>query len=133
MKAKINWIKDYHLEGETDSGQKVIMDSGKDAIAASPAQLLLQALAGCTMMDIILILNKSRKIIEKFWVEAEAEEANDYPKVFTKIHLTYNIKGKDLQAKEVERARDLSEKKYCRVHAMLEGKVKLTSSYNLIN
>lgn len=133
MKAKINWVKDNHLEGETDTGQKVIMDSGESAIAAHPAQLLLHALAGCTMMDMILILTKSRKTIEKFWVEVDAEEAKVHPKVFTKIHLTYNIKGKDLQPKEVERAIDLSEKKYCRVHAMLEGKVKLTSSYKLIN
>src|SRR5205085_3308097 len=93
MKAKVNWIKGYHLEGETDNGQKVIMDTGENAIAAHPAQLVLHALAGCTMMDIILILTKSRKKIEKFWVDVDAEEAKVHPKVFTKIHLKYNITG----------------------------------------
>jgi len=132
MKAKINWIKDYLLEGETNNGKKVIMDHGVNTTAASPAQLVLQALAGCTMMDIVLILSKSRKQIEKFWVDVDAEEAKDFPKVFTTIHLRYNIKGKELSAREVERSIELSEKKYCRVHAMLEGKVKITSSYNLI-
>src|SRR5437773_1029854 len=132
MKAKINWIKDYQMEGETDNGQQVIMDTGKNAVGPSPAQLVLQALAGCTMMDIVLILTKSRKHIEKFWVDVDAEEAKDYPKVFTKIHLLYNIKGVGLTGKEVERAIELSEKKYCRVHAMLEGSVKITSSCRII-
>ena len=132
MKAKVNWIKDYKLEGETDNGQKVFMDTGENAVAASPAQLLLQALAGCTMMDIVLILSKSRKRIEEFWVDVDAEEAKVHPKVFTKIHLRYNIRGKNFSAREVERAIVLSEKKYCRVHAMLEGKVKIITSYNLI-
>jgi len=132
MKAKVNWIKDYQLKGETDSGQKVLMGTGENAIAASPAQLVLQALAGCSMMDCVLILTKSRKHIEKFWVDVDAEEAEEYPKIFTKIHLRYNIKGKDLSGKDVERAINLSEKKYCRVHAMLEGKVNITSSYNLV-
>ena len=132
MKAKVNWIKNYLLEGETNNGKKVIMDHGNNTSGASPAQLILQALAGCTMMDCILIFGKTRKHLEKFWVDIEAEEAEDYPKVFTKIHLTYNIIGKDFTEKEIERAIDLSEKKYCRVHAMLEGKVKITSSYKLI-
>ena len=133
MKAKVNWIKDYLLEGETNNGKKVFMDHGDNTTAASPAQLVLQALAGCTMMDCVLILTKSRKHIEKFWIDVDAEEAEDYPKAFTKIHLTYNIKGKDLSDKEVERAITLSEQKYCRIHAMLEGKVNITSSYKLEN
>ena len=109
MKAKVNWIKDYHLEGETDTGQKVIMDLGPNAIAAHPAQLVLHALAGCTMMDIVLILTKSRKKLEKFWVDVEAEEAKEHPKVFTKIHLVYNIKG-NFSSKEIERAIEFQKK-----------------------
>jgi len=131
MKAKVSWIENMELKGETDNGKIVMMDTGKNAIAASPAQLVLQALAGCTMMDIVLILTKSRKKIEKFWVDAEADEAETYPKIFTKIHLTYNITAKEVSPAEAERAIQLSEKKYCRVHAMLEGKVNLTSSLKL--
>jgi putative redox protein len=132
MKATVNWIENYKLEGETNNGKQVFMDSGENAEAASPAQLVLQALAGCTMMDIILILTKSRKKIDKFWIDVDANEAETYPKVFTNIHLTYNISGRELTLQEVERAVKLSEEKYCRVHAMLEDKVKITSSLNLI-
>lgn len=130
-KATVNWIEGYKLEGLTDNGKTVIMDTGENAAAASPAQLLLQSLAGCTMMDCVLIIAKSRKKLEKFWVDVEADEAETHPKIYTKIHLTYNFIGKDLDAPTVERAIKLSEETYCRVHAMLNSKAKITSSYNL--
>jgi putative redox protein len=129
--AEVNWIDNYKLEGHTGSGKTVIMDTGENAVAASPAELLLQALTGCTMMDCYLIITKSRKQLEKFWVNVEAYEAETEPRVYKKIHLTYNFISTDLDSATVERAIKLSEEKYCRVHAMLKGNVEMSSSYNL--
>ncbi len=129
--ARVKWLEGYKLEGKTDNGNTVLMDSGENASAASPAQLLLQSLAGCTMMDCILIIGKSRKKIEKFSVDVTAEEAEVHPKVFTKMHITYNFTGSELDAVTIERAIKLSEEKYCRVHAMLSKSTVITSSYNL--
>lgn len=129
--ARVDWIEGYKLEGKTDNGNTVLMDSGENASAASPAQLLLQSLAGCTMMDCVLIIGKARKKIEKFWVDITAEEAEGHPKVFTKMHVTYNFTGSELDAATIERAINLSEEKYCRVHAMLSKSSVITSSYNL--
>jgi len=131
MKARVNWIEDFKLEGLTENLKTVNMDTGANAIAASPAQLILQALAGCTMMDCVLIISKSRKKLEKFWIDVEAEEAETHPRIFTKIHLTYNFTGTELDRDVIERAIKLSEEKYCRVHAMLNKSAVLTSSYNL--
>jgi putative redox protein len=131
--ARVDWIENMKFEGHTDSGQTVMMDTGENASAASPAELILQALAGCTMMDCVIIITKSRKTITKFWVDVEADEAEEVPKVFKSIHLTYNFTGPDLNATLVERAIKLSEEKYCRVHAMLEKSVVITSSYNINN
>lgn len=130
-RAKVNWIREFQLEGHTDSNKTVMMDTGKNAAAASPAELILQAAAGCTMMDCYLIISKARKTISKFWVDVEAEEMETEPRVFTKIHLTYNFEGPDLTEALVERAIKLSEEKYCRVHAMLHKSVEMTSSYNI--
>jgi len=129
--AIVKWIDYYKLEGHTDNNQVVYMDSGEKATAASPAQLLLQSLAGCTMLDCVLIISKARKKLEKFWVDLEAEEAENHPRVFTNIRLTYNFIGSDLDETTVERAIKLSEEKYCRVHAMLHNSANITSSYNL--
>jgi putative redox protein len=132
--ARIDWLGEgFRLEGSTDNGKIVVMDSGEGAAAASPAQLLLQALAGCTMMDVVLILTKSRKKPDKFWVELQAEEAETHPKVFTAIHLTYHFKGALLDNASVERAVKLSEENYCRIHAMLKYSTKLSSSYIIHN
>jgi putative redox protein len=129
--AKATWIEGFKIEGLTDNGKTIIMDSGTEAIAPSPAQLLLQALMGCTMMDCVLIIGKSRKKIDKFWVELTAEEADEHPRVYTKIHMTYYFEGKELDAAVIERAIQLSEEKYCRVHAMLCDSANITSSYKL--
>ncbi len=130
-KAKVDWLEGYRLEGHTDNEKIVLMDSGEHATAASPAQLLLQSLAGCTMMDCVLIFTKARKHLKKFNVDIEAEEAEAIPRVYKKIHLKYNIESDDLNPEDVKRAIELSEEKYCRVHAMLDGKVELTSSFIL--
>lgn len=129
--ARVDWIDGYRLEGKTDTGKTVIMDTGENAVAASPAQLLLQALAGCTMMDCVLIISKARKKIEKFWVDVAAEECGSHPNIFNKIHVTYNFTGSELDDATVERAIKLSEEKYCRIHAMLDKAAEITSSYNL--
>lgn len=129
--ARINWIENFKLEGITDNSIVVKMDTGQNASAASPAQLLLQSLAGCTMMDCVLIITKSRKKLLKFWIDLEAEEAEEHPKVYKKIHMTYNFIGSELDQALVERAIKLSEEKYCRIHAMLSAGVELSSSYKL--
>ena len=132
--ARVEWLGEgFKLEGLTDNGKIVKMDSGEGAVAASPAQLMLQALAGCTMMDVVLILTKSRKKPEKFWVELAAEESETHPKVFPKIHITYNFTGSLLDNASVERAIKLSEENYCRVHAMLKTSAELSSSYKIHN
>jgi putative redox protein len=127
-KAEVRWLGDSKLEGMTDPGKIVYMDSGENALSASPAQLLLQALAGCTMLDCILIFKKARKHLEKFWVQVQAEEAQGYPKVYNKIHLIYNFVG-DLTPAEIERAIKLSQEKYCRVSAMLKPCVSISYAY----
>lgn len=129
--ARVDWIEGYRLEGHTDTGRSVLMDSGENAVAASPAQLVLQALAGCTMMDCVLIIGKARKKIDKFYVDITAEESDGHPRIYKKIHLKYFFTGSELDESTVERAAKLSEEKYCRIHAMLEGKAEITSSYQI--
>ncbi len=129
--ARVDWIEGFRLEGSTDNGKKVHMDTGENATAASPAQLLLQALAGCTMMDCVLIIGKARKRIDKFWIDISAEESGGHPNIFNKIHVTYNFAGSELDDDLIKRAISLSEEKYCRVHAMLSKASEISSSYNL--
>jgi putative redox protein len=134
MKTKLNWIRKFHLEGNTETGHVVQMDSpagGNITKGPAPKELLLQALAGCTMMDVALILEKSRKTPEEFWIEVEGEIAKEHPKVFTKIHLKYNFVSPILDEVTVKQAIELSRNNYCAITAMLEKAVEITYSFKI--
>lgn len=86
-----------------------------------PKPLLLSALAGCTGVDVVSILNKMHVVYTDFRIDAEAELSEDYPKVYTAIKLTYKIKVKNEDRDKVIKAVTLSKEKYCGVSAMLEN------------
>ena len=80
----------------------------------------------------MIILKKKRQKVTGYSVEATAERREDPPpRVFTKIHLKYMIKGENIALEAVERAIKLSEEKYCSVGAMLRNSVPITSSFEI--
>ena len=126
MKATVVWKGRLSFDGTADSGFTVPMGSaprvGGDNDGFRPMELILDGLAGCTAMDVISILKKKKQEVTRFEVEAEAERAQEHPKVFTKIKLTFFVTGRNIDPKAVDRAIELSSTKYCPAHAML-GKV----------
>jgi len=91
-----------------------------------PKPLILVALAGCTGMDVVSILNKMRVELEDFKVDVSGELTDEHPKYFNKIHITYSFKGKDLPMDKLEKAINLSQERYCGVSAMLIKVAELT-------
>jgi putative redox protein len=118
--ASAEWKQGEQYEGKTQSGHAILMDATADHKAGpSPMELVLTALCGCTSVDVVSILQKKREPLEGLVVTAEAEQAPAPPRTFTKIHLTYRIRGKVAQ-KAAEDAVSLSKNKYCSVSKMLE-------------
>jgi putative redox protein len=118
------------------NGHRLVMDAessfgGKDR-GPHPKMLLLSALGGCTGMDVISILKKMRVDPDRFRIIAEAEIAEEYPKVFTKIHLIYEFKGDGLPHEKLKKAVDLSQERYCSVSAMLKKACPLTYEIKVI-
>jgi putative redox protein len=133
-KARVDWIEKEFFVGTTGKGTKVPMESvppGMTPRGPTPKELVLHALAGCTLIDVVSIIQKSRKKLEKCWAEVEAEVAEDYPKKYTKIHLIYHFVSSDLDEKTAKRAIELSRAKYCSVTAMLKGSVEMTYEYKI--
>jgi putative redox protein len=130
MNAKAIWKGGMAFTGVNDEGYLVPMDSsakvGGQDVGFRPLQLLAVGLAGCTGMDVISILQKKRQEVTGFEVSAEVERSTEHPKVFTKIILTYTVKGKNLDPQAVERAVELSETKYCGAQAMLRKTAEIT-------
>jgi len=134
--AYIKQIKGITFAGKTDSNHWVTMDGpenfgGSDA-GIRPKELILLALAGCTGSDVISILEKKRTPLEDFEINIKADVSDEHPQVFTKIDLEYVFYGKNLNVKDIERAIDLSQTKYCSVTAMLQKAVEMKHSYRIV-
>jgi putative redox protein len=136
MKARIKWLDNVCLVGEADSGHAVVMDGSADIggrnVGTRPMEMVLIGLGGCTAMDVLTILKKSRQNISDCEIEIEAERAASIPKVFTKIHLHFIVSGWNLEEKHVKRAVDLSAEKYCSVSKMLEKTADMTHDYEIV-
>jgi putative redox protein len=120
MRASASWTKDQQYDGESHSGHHVVMDGDAAHVGgASPMELVLMALCGCTSVDVVSILRKKREPFTALKVSAVAEQAGEAPRVFTHILLTYHVSG-SVSAKSMEDAVALSKNKYCSVSKMLE-------------
>jgi putative redox protein len=98
------------------------MDSASDPaqrLGPGPMELVALSLAGCTAMDVISILTKKKQAVTAFEVRVHADRAADYPMVFTRAEIEYQVTGHALDEAAVLRAIELSIQKYCPVHAML--------------
>lgn len=123
MKARIKWVEGVSFVAETGSGHALVVDGAPEAggrnLGPRPMELFLAGAAACTAFDVVWILRKARQAVSDCVVEAEGERAPKDPKVFTRIHLTYRVAGKGLNAAQVERAVKLSKEKYCSATLML--------------
>ncbi|MCB9034483.1 MAG: OsmC family protein [Chitinophagales bacterium] len=124
-----------HLQATDEDGNIVNMDGspeiGGENKGTRPMSLVLMALAGCTSMDVLSMLQKMRQEVIDYDVKVEGERAEEHPMVFTKIHVHYILKGA-LDAAKVEKAINYSMDKYCSVTHMLNKVAAITHSYEII-
>ncbi len=136
MKARVKWLDNMSFVGESGSGHSVVMDGAADSggrnLAARPMEMVLIGMGGCTAFDVVMILKKARQPILDCIVELEAERSDEIPKVFTKIHAHYIVKGKGLSEKQVEKAVNLTAEKYCSVSIMLAATAEVTHDFEII-
>jgi putative redox protein len=125
ISAKVIWSDQERYIGEANSRHAVVIDTAPEKTAASPMELVLIALCGCTASDVVGILRKKREPFTSLEVRAEGDRADGYPAVYTKIRLVYRVGGK-VSRKAMEDAVRLSREKYCSVSAMLEKTAKFT-------
>jgi putative redox protein len=135
MKVTVRRVDDaFRFVGTNEAGNTIEMDTapehGGSGSAPSPMQVVAMALGGCSAIDVIDILRKSRQNLDALEVEIDAERADDTPAVFTRLHCHFELTGA-LDAKKVERAIDLSLEKYCSVAKMLERSATITYSYSV--
>lgn len=135
MKAVVKWLEGALMIGESASGHCVVMDGppehGGRNLGIRPMEMLLIGMGGCTEFDVIHILRKARLEVTGCEVQLTAERAESDPKVFTRIHAHFVVKGRDLSPERVERAIRLSAEKYCSASIMLGATAEITHAYEI--
>jgi len=136
MKARVKWLDHMSFVGESESGHTVVMDGSPDVggrnLAARPMEMVLLGMGGCTAFDVVMILQRARQPITDCIIELTTERADEIPKVFTKIHAHYIVKGKGLSEKQVEKAVSLSAEKYCSVSIMQGKTAEITHDFEIV-
>lgn len=136
MQARVKWLDHMSFVGESGSGHSVVMDGSPEAggrnLAARPMEMVLIGMGGCTAFDVVMILQRARQPIDDCIVEISAERAEEVPRVFTKIHVHYIVKGRGLSEKQVEKAIHLTAEKYCSVSIMLAATAEVTHDYEIV-
>ena len=115
---------------KNDTGHEVRLSS--NGTAAGPMQTVLMAVAGCSTIDIVMILRKMRQDIRDIKVEVDGTRRDEVPRVFTAIHLHYKIYG-DVKEEKAQQAVALSIEKYCSVSKMLEKAAEISTSFEVLD
>lgn len=133
MKSRVKWTGKMGFIGSVPSGHEIKMDAkeevGGENSGPRPMELLLNAVAGCTGIDIISILRKMKLNPTAFDMEVEGVRAEEFPQRFTDIHIHYALEG-DLPEEKVVRAIKLSKDKYCSVSHSLNSNITVSYSIN---
>ncbi|HOP06377.1 MAG TPA: OsmC family protein [candidate division Zixibacteria bacterium] len=136
MQIKMNWAGGIKFEGVNIFGHKIITDGAKsaggDESGFKPTELLLYAVAGCTGIDIVRILEKQRQKLESLEIEVTAHQNEDYPKPFHTIEIKYLAKGDNLDKKKLAKAIELSESKYCVISQTIQSPAEVKTSFEIL-
>ena len=135
MECTVRWGHGMTFVAETGSGHLVTMDGapeggGRD-LAPRPMEVVLAGAGGCTAYDVVVILKKNGQEVSGCEVRLEAERAAADPKVFTRIHYHFTIRGRNLKPNLVEQAVRLTHEKYCSATAILGKTAVITKDLEI--
>jgi len=130
----LRWLPDGRRFISTDSkGHSVVLSTTDEGIGMKPSELILSALSACSSVDVVDILKKKRTPLSSLEVRTTAEQDQDPPWAFRKIHMHFILKGLGLNEKNVAQAIELSHEKYCSVAATLRGVAEITTSFEILS
>ena len=130
--ATVKWIGSKTFVGIDSGNHSVVLSTSADDVGMKPSELLLVALASCTAVDVVDILQKKRIDLKSVTIRISGEQDVEPPWAYNKIHLIYTLSGAGLDAAAAEQAIQLSEEKYCSVAATVSGKAAITWEYEIV-
>ena len=136
MECVVRWTEGMTFLAETGSNHVVAMDGAPEGggrnLAPRPMEMVLLGTGGCTAYDVMVILRKSGQDVTGCEVRLASERAETDPKVFTRIHMHFRLRGRGLKPKIVEQAIRLSHEKYCSASIMLGKTAEITEDFEIV-
>jgi putative redox protein len=136
MECTVRWAGGMTFLAETASNHLVAMDGAPEGggrnLAPRPMEMVLLGTGGCTAYDVVLILKKSGQDVTGCEVKLTSERAEADPKVFTRIHMHFVVRGHALKRNLVEHAIRLSHEKYCSASIMLAKTAEITRDFEVV-
>lgn len=129
----VRWIGGEEFVGIDSTNHSITLSTTDAGTGMKPSELLVVALASCTSVDVVKILEKKRKKLTGLEIIASSEQDKDPPWAFRKIHLKFLVSGNGLTEKDVAQAIELSESKYCSVSATVRGVAEITTEFEIIS
>jgi putative redox protein len=121
---EVLWEGEKRYRGGPEGGPTLVLDGDRD-LAPSPVDSLLVALASCSAIDVVEILEKRRTPPTALRVRVEFSRAAEPPRRLTDVHVRFRVATVSERA-HVERAVELSFQKYCSVSSSLAPDTRLT-------
>ena len=135
MECTVRWGDGMTFMAETGSGHLVSMDGAPEGggrnLAPRPMEVVLAGAGGCTAYDVVVILKKSGQEVTGCEVKLQAERASTDPKVFTRVHYHFVVRGRNLKRNLVEQAVRLTHEKYCSATAILAKTAEITKDFEI--
>ncbi|HEX2649202.1 MAG TPA: OsmC family protein [Burkholderiales bacterium] len=135
MECTVRWGDGMTFLAETGSGHLVAMDGAPEGggrnLAPRPMEVVLAGAGGCTAYDVVVILKKNGQEVTGCEVRLSAERAASDPKVFTRIHYHFLVRGRNLKKNLVEQAVRLTHEKYCSATAILGKTAEITKDFEV--
>ena len=130
--ATVKWVTGKQFIGIDSTNHSVVLSTPGEGIGIKPSDLLLIALAACSAMDVVEILEKKRMMLTHLEISSSGEQDQEAPWTFRKLHLHFKVGGRNLTEKAVAQAIQLSEEKYCSVAATIRATAEITTDFEIL-
>ena len=119
------WLGNMAFESNNPSGIPVRIDAGPESGGEGggyrPKALMLSSLAGCSGLDVAMLIRKMKLQVEDFHIETIGHLTEEHPQIYNRVEVEYHFHGSSLNEAKLQRAVDLSIEKYCGVTEMFKG------------
>lgn len=132
MQATVSWIEDFKFIGESHSGHSIVMDGSAGKTAPSPMEMVLMGAGGCSSVDVVNGLKTADQNVTGCVAKLSSTRRDEAPKLFTTIHVHFEVSGEGLDPELVAKVTADSLDKYCSVCLMLSKGVEMTHSWEII-